>query len=85
MGNHSNLTFDKFLEHFDLYNETNMLVFIDQLKMLQMFLERSLNIMWTKKIKHKNFTHLVCKYWHLVLHPYVNVAYCTSYMNKVEK
>jgi hypothetical protein len=45
MGNHSKLTFDKFLEHFDLYNEINMLVFIDQLKMLQMFLERSLNIM----------------------------------------
>jgi hypothetical protein len=49
MGNYWNLTLHKFLEHFDLYNETNMLVFIDQLKMLQMFLERSLNIMWTKK------------------------------------
>ncbi len=85
MGNHSNLTFDKFLEHFDLYNETNMLVFIDQLKMLQMFLERSLNIMQTKKIQHKNFTHLICKYWYLIFHPYVIATYCTSYMNKLEK
>jgi hypothetical protein len=72
------------LEHFDLYNETNMLVFMDQLKMLQMFLERSYS-MWTKKIQQKNFTHLVCKYWYLILHPYVIATYCISYMNKVEK